>query len=97
MSDISNRGENSLHLQVLFHGLHCILLFKKILHAGYNYGEVLYKSIMFFEAQRSGWLPSSKKVTWRGHSATTDQGHLGEDLTGGWYDCKLLIVCVPWT
>ncbi|XP_059141479.1 endoglucanase E-4-like [Physella acuta] len=52
----------------------------------YNYGEVLYKSILFFEVQRSGWLPDNRKVKWRGHSALEDQGDNGEDLSGGWYD-----------
>ena len=54
--------------------------------AGYDYGEVIYKSILFYEAQRSGWLPEDRKVTWRGHSALEDRGDYGEDLTGGWYD-----------
>ncbi|CAL1542597.1 unnamed protein product, partial [Lymnaea stagnalis] len=53
---------------------------------GYNYGEVMYKSILFYEVQRSGWLPDNRKVKWRGHSALDDQGHDGEDLSGGWYD-----------
>ncbi|GFO42609.1 endoglucanase [Plakobranchus ocellatus] len=53
---------------------------------GYNYGEVLYKSILFYEVQRSGCLPSNRNIQWRGDSAVNDRGASGEDLTGGWYD-----------
>ncbi|XP_062574049.1 endoglucanase E-4-like [Saccostrea cucullata] len=52
----------------------------------YNYNEVLMKSIMFYEAQRSGKLPDDNRITWRGDSSLLDQGDNGEDLTGGWYD-----------
>ena len=52
----------------------------------YNYDEVLMKSILFYEAQRSGKLPSTNRINWRGDSALNDQGANGEDLTGGWYD-----------
>ena len=49
------------------------------------YREVLSKSILFYEAQRSGILPDDK-IEWRGDSAVNDQGYFGEDLSGGWYD-----------
>nr|ATS91249.1 endo-beta-1,4-glucanase precursor [Lissachatina fulica] len=52
----------------------------------YNYNDVLYKSILFYEAQRSGKLPANKRIPWRGDSALNDKGDKGEDLTGGWYD-----------
>ncbi|PVD35339.1 hypothetical protein C0Q70_02299 [Pomacea canaliculata] len=52
----------------------------------YNYAEVLQKSILFYEAQRSGKLPASNRIPWRGDSALQDRGDKGEDLTGGWYD-----------
>ena len=52
----------------------------------YNYDEVLHKSILFYEAQRSGKLPASNRVPWRKDSALGDKGDNGEDLTGGWYD-----------
>ncbi|XP_071109686.1 uncharacterized protein [Haliotis cracherodii] len=52
----------------------------------YNYDDVLYKSILFYEAQRSGKLPASNRIPWRGDSALGDKGANGEDLTGGWYD-----------
>nr|ABD24275.1 endo-beta-1,4-glucanase [Ampullaria crossean] len=51
----------------------------------YNYDDVLYKSILFYEAQRSGKLPANNRIPWRGDSALND-GDGGVDLTGGWYD-----------
>ncbi|XP_052760105.1 endoglucanase F-like [Mya arenaria] len=52
----------------------------------YDLNEVLEKSILFYEAQRSGKLPSTNRIPWRGDSALGDKGNNGEDLTGGWYD-----------
>ncbi|XP_077995022.1 endoglucanase E-4-like [Glandiceps talaboti] len=52
----------------------------------YSYKEVLHKSILFYEAQRSGKLPSTNRIPWRGDSALNDSGVNGEDLSGGWYD-----------
>ena len=50
----------------------------------FNYGEALQKSLFFYEAQRSGDLPSTNRVNWRGDSGMQDGGTI--DLTGGWYD-----------
>ena len=55
-------------------------------HSTYDYNEALSKSILFYEAQRSGKLPANNRIPWRGDSALKDQGQMGEDLTGGWYD-----------
>jgi Glycosyl hydrolase family 9/Cellulose binding domain/Calx-beta domain len=52
----------------------------------FNYGEALQKSILFYEAQRSGKLPATKRVSWRGDSALNDGADVGHDLTGGYYD-----------
>lgn len=56
----------------------------------YNYDEVLHKSLLFYEAQRSGFLPDSQRVTWRHDSATDDaldaKTNLKVDLEGGYYD-----------
>jgi len=50
-------------------------------HPGkYPYDEVLAKSLLFYEAERSGPLPSDNRVPWRGDSA------LGDAVTGGYYD-----------
>ena len=45
-------------------------------------GTVLY----FYEAQRSGRLPSTKRVSWRNDSAVNDGSDVGLDLSGGYYD-----------
>ncbi|KXN86389.1 Endoglucanase E-4 [Leucoagaricus sp. SymC.cos] len=45
-------------------------------------GDLLY----FYEAQRSGNIPSSNRVTWRNSSALDDGKDVGLDLTGGYYD-----------
>jgi len=50
----------------------------------YDYADVLGKSILFYEAQRSGYYEG--RVSWRGDSATNDFGPNGEDLVGGYYD-----------
>jgi len=47
-------------------------------------------SILFYEAQRSGPLPSNNRIPWRGDSALRDGCDVGLDLTGGWYDGKKL-------
>ena len=54
-----------------------------------QYGEELQKSILFYEAQRSGYLPAGNRISWRGDSALADGQDNGLDLTGGWYDGKL--------
>lgn len=40
--------------------------------AAHDYVQALSKSILFFEAQRSGYLPHNQRVTWRGHSGLQD-------------------------
>ncbi|XP_070565202.1 endoglucanase E-4-like [Ptychodera flava] len=52
----------------------------------FNYTEVIHKSLLFYEAQRSGALPSDNRIPYRGDSALNDSGRNGEDLTGGYYD-----------
>ncbi|XP_070552087.1 endoglucanase 4-like [Ptychodera flava] len=52
----------------------------------YDYNDVISKTILFFETQRSGRLPPDNRIPWRGDSALNDTGYNGEDLTGGWYD-----------
>jgi len=38
----------------------------------HNYEDALQKSLLYFEAQRSGRLPHSQRVAWRHHSGLTD-------------------------
>ncbi|XP_077990546.1 endoglucanase E-4-like [Glandiceps talaboti] len=50
------------------------------------YKEAIHKSILFYEAQRSGFLPAGNRVPWRNDSGLTDGQDVNTDLTGGWYD-----------
>ncbi|GFY99148.1 glycosyl hydrolase 9B8 [Actinidia rufa] len=52
----------------------------------FDYAEALSKSLLYFEAQRSGRLPYSQRVPWRDHSGLTDGLEQGVDLVGGYYD-----------
>ncbi|XP_031268044.1 endoglucanase 4-like [Pistacia vera] len=52
----------------------------------HDYGDALTKSILFFEGQRSGKIPSNQRMTWRKDSALKDGIEIGVDLTGGYYD-----------
>ncbi|KAI3466469.1 hypothetical protein Pfo_023132 [Paulownia fortunei] len=52
----------------------------------FDYGDALSKSLLYFEAQRSGRLPYNQRVTWRHHSGLTDGLEQGVDLVGGYYD-----------
>lgn len=54
--------------------------------SAFNYGEALQKSVLFYEAQQSGKLPATNRVSWRADSALDDGKDVGLDLTGGWYD-----------
>uniref|UniRef100_A0A2C9JY97 Endoglucanase n=1 Tax=Biomphalaria glabrata TaxID=6526 RepID=A0A2C9JY97_BIOGL len=45
-----------------------------------DYGSALGKSILFYDAQRSGKLPANNPIHWRGDSA------LHDCVVGGWYD-----------
>ncbi|CAL9084395.1 unnamed protein product [Musa textilis] len=69
-------------------GLIIVLLGMTVLLASaeHDYGEALSKSILFFEAQRSGNLPSNQRVKWRANSGLLDGKANGVDLVGGYYD-----------
>ncbi|KAK7490901.1 hypothetical protein BaRGS_00017773 [Batillaria attramentaria] len=45
-----------------------------------DYADALAKSILFYDAQRSGKLPADNPIPWRGDSA------LDDCVVGGWYD-----------
>ncbi|GAB4842798.1 hypothetical protein Ancab_012776 [Ancistrocladus abbreviatus] len=52
---------------------------------GFNYVDALNKSLLFFEAQRSGQLPQNQKVKWRGDSGQRDgylQGLMVSNFVG---------------
>ena len=55
--------------------------------AGYDYSTLLGDSWLFYEAQRSGKLPRSNRIPWRGDSALGDTAPDGvSSVSGGWYD-----------
>ncbi|KAH0676538.1 hypothetical protein KY285_024339 [Solanum tuberosum] len=62
------------------------LLYTHIMSTSIDYGAALTKSLLYFEAQRSGKLPSNQRVQWRGDSALEDGKDDGIGLTGGYYD-----------
>lgn len=66
--------------------LFLVLLWSPLALGGHDYGQALSKSILFFEAQRSGYLPSTQRVTWRANSGLSDGKASGVDLVGGYYD-----------
>ncbi|KAJ9097153.1 hypothetical protein QFC21_004822 [Naganishia friedmannii] len=51
-----------------------------------QWSNVLGNAIYFYEAQRSGELPSTNRVSWRNTSATNDGRDYGVDLSKGYYD-----------
>jgi hypothetical protein len=74
--------KTSFHLLIL-----SLSLLATVARGGwYDYKKALKLSNLFYEAQRSGYLPRDQRVKWRKTSATKDRGQKGEDLTGGYYD-----------
>jgi endoglucanase len=51
-----------------------------------QWSTLLGNSLFFYEAQRSGQLPDTNRVSWRNSSALQDGSDAGLDLTGGYYD-----------
>ncbi|XP_047306353.1 endoglucanase 13-like [Impatiens glandulifera] len=51
-----------------------------------DYSIALTKSLLYYEAQRSGKLPSGQRVHWRGDSGLNDGQSSKIDLSGGYYD-----------
>ncbi|XP_030500655.2 endoglucanase 6 isoform X1 [Cannabis sativa] len=66
--------------------LFVVLLCFPVAFSGHDYGQALSKSILFFEAQRSGYLPRNQRVNWRSNSGLNDGKASGVDLVGGYYD-----------
>lgn len=60
-------------------GLLCIFLFlwTHSVVAAIDYGQALTKSLLYYEAQRSGKLPPNQRVQWRGDSALKDGSDAG--------------------
>ncbi|KAI0068914.1 glycoside hydrolase family 9 protein [Artomyces pyxidatus] len=58
-----------------------------------QWSTLLGNSLYFYEAQRSGRLPSTKRVSWRNDSAVNDGSDVSLDLSGGYYDAGDYIKC----
>ena len=56
-----------------------------------DYGDALTKSILFFEGQRSGKLPSSQKVNWRKDSGVNDGKDVKVSISLSLIHCHHLI------
>ncbi|KDP27644.1 hypothetical protein JCGZ_19649 [Jatropha curcas] len=72
-----------LHLLLLTLLISELPLFQSSYH---DYSQALSKSILFFEGQRSGYLPQDQRITWRANSGLSDGWTYNTDLTGGYYD-----------
>ncbi|KAL8160369.1 hypothetical protein V2J09_001906 [Rumex salicifolius] len=77
---------NFLHLKLSFLLLLQPLAFVQLAVGYHDYGDALTKSILFFEGQRSGFLPGEQRANWRAHSGLGDGSDKGIDLVGGYYD-----------
>uniref|UniRef100_A0A2C9JEE4 Endoglucanase n=1 Tax=Biomphalaria glabrata TaxID=6526 RepID=A0A2C9JEE4_BIOGL len=69
-----------MSLMALLLAVVTVLLSLSQTDAAKDYDSALGKSILFYDAQRSGKLPSNNPISWRGDSA------LGDCVVGGWYD-----------
>ncbi|KAL6539066.1 Esterase/lipase/thioesterase [Orobanche minor] len=84
-------ARNSCHFPPCFPSLPIttallLLLLLSSATASHDYHAALHKSILFFEGQRSGRLPTDQRLRWRRDSALNDGASAGVDLTGGYYD-----------
>ncbi|KAG8388628.1 hypothetical protein BUALT_Bualt02G0145200 [Buddleja alternifolia] len=63
-----------------------LLALEATIVSSFDYGDALDKTLLFFEAQRSGKLPMNQRVKWRGDSGLSDGYAQGVNLVGGYYD-----------
>lgn len=70
------RRKRSWSLLVLFSALMICEGFVKV-ESQHDYADALSKSILFFEGQRSGKLPSNQRMNWRKDSALEDGRQMG--------------------
>ncbi|KAJ7978526.1 Endoglucanase [Quillaja saponaria] len=74
-------------MKLFFFLLHLLFLIQLTNFAiAHDYQDALSKAILFFEGQRSGFLPQDQRVTWRATSGLSDGWVYNTDLTGGYYD-----------
>ena len=70
-------ARNALSSVTTFRVLALLLLLLRPITAGHNYNDALRKSILFFEGQRSGKLPSDQRLRWRRDSGMHDGNTAG--------------------
>ncbi|CAE6422473.1 unnamed protein product [Rhizoctonia solani] len=58
-----------------------------------QWSTLLNNLLYFYEAQRSGRLPSTNRVSWRNSSGLDDGSDIGKDLSGGYFDAGDYIKC----
>ena len=58
-----------------------------------QWSTLLGNLIYFYEAQRSGKLPTTNRVSWRNDSCVNDGSDAGVDLSGGYYDAGGKLGC----
>ncbi|XP_047956995.1 endoglucanase 5-like [Salvia hispanica] len=80
MRESSSRSRYILPLLAALLSLHPTII------SAFDYGDALSKTLLFFEAQRSGKLPANQHVKWRGDSGLGDGHGQGVNLVGGYYD-----------
>lgn len=57
--------------------LFTMIFYHQVVVSALDYGEALTKSLLYFEAQRSGKLPPNQRVQWRGDSGLRDGSDAG--------------------
>lgn len=62
-----------------------IIIIWLVLPNEFDWGKQLGDSLTFMDAQKSGRLPASNPIPWRGDSALTDVAPNGAPLVGGFY------------
>lgn len=74
MVEIMQKKKPSFSLYRFFKHCSVLLLLSTIFSSvrAFDYADALSKSLLYFEAQRSGRLPYNQRVTWRDNSGLTD-------------------------
>lgn len=57
-----------------------------VLPKEFDWNQQLTNSLTFYDAQKSGRLPASNPIPWRGDSALNDAAPNGASLLGGYYN-----------
>jgi hypothetical protein len=60
-----------------------------------QWSTLLNNLLYFYEAQRSGRLPSTNRVSWRNSSGLDDGSDIGKDLSGGYFDAGGMFFSLP--